>query len=75
MFRKPILAALINEAVENCYIYGEGRAEDELFDSGLVVTAEWTECADPEYDSIICICIFRDNILKFSYEDPETKCS
>ena len=74
MFRKPILAALINEAVENCYIYGEGRADDEE-NLGLTVTAEWTECADPEYDSIILICIYQDRILKFSYEDPETKCN
>lgn len=74
MFRKPILAALINEAVENCYIYGEGRAEDEE-DLGLTVTAEWCDCDDPEYESIINICIFQNGVLKFSYEDPETKCS
>lgn len=75
MFKKSVLAMLIDEAVEDCYSYGSGRAEDEENNTGLRVTAEWTECADPEYESIIEICIFQDNVLKLSYEDPETKCN
>lgn len=74
MFRKSTLAKLIDEAVESCYSYGEGRVEDDE-NLGIMVTAEWSECADPEYESIMTICIFKDRILKFSYDDPETKCN
>ena len=75
MFKKSILAMLIDQAVEDCYSYGSGRAEDEENNTGLRVTADWTECGDPEYESVIEICVFQNNVLKLSYEDPETKCN
>ena len=74
MFPKSILAELIDNAVENCYIHGEGRQEDD-WDLGLLVTAEWTECSDPEYGCIIHICIFKNNVPVLAYDDPETKCN
>lgn len=76
MFKKSMLAQLIDKAVEDCYSYGFGRASDEQeFPNEVMVTAEWSECSDPEYESIMTICIFKNRILKFSYEDPETKCN
>ena len=74
MFKKSILAELIDAAVEDCYSYGEGRKDDEE-NLGLRVTADWVECEDPEYESIINICIFQNDILKLTYNDPETKCN
>ena len=74
MFKKSLLAELIDQAVNSCYESGEGRADDEE-GLGIMVTAEWSECSDPEYESIMTICIFENRILKFSYEDPETKCN
>lgn len=74
MWKKSILAELIDQVVEDCYTYGSGRREDDQ-DLGLMVTAEWSECSDPEYESIMTICIFQNRILKLSYEDPETKCN
>lgn len=74
MFPKSKLAELIDQAVEDCYSWGSGRAEDEE-KFGLRVTADWVECDDPEYSSIIEICIIYDNVLKFSYEDTNTKCN
>lgn len=75
MFNKSLLAKLIDQAVEDCYFCGSGRAVDEEQNSGLRVTANWTECGDPEYESIIEICVFQNNVLKFHYEDPNTKCN
>lgn len=75
MFKKSILEELIENAVSDCSSYGSGDRSDEEHGTGLRVTAEWTECADPEYESIICITIFQDGVLKLSYEDPETKCN
>ena len=74
MFKKSILAELIDAAVNSCYECGEGRAEDDR-DLDLMVTAEWTDCSDPEYESIICITIFRAGVPVMAYEDPETKCN
>ena len=74
MFKKSVLAELIDEAVESCYTSGEGRMDDD-YDLGLKVTAEWVPCEDPEYGTVILICIFQNGVLKFSYEDPETKCN
>ena len=74
MWKKSILSELIDQAVNDCYECGEGRADDEE-NLELKVTAEWTECSDPEYASIICISIFQAGVLKLSYEDPETKCN
>ena len=75
MFKNSILAELIKNAVDDCYCYGSGDHEDEEHETGLRVMAEWTECSDPEYESIICITIFQAGVLKLSYEDPETKCN
>lgn len=76
MWKKSLLAELIDQAVNDCYTYGSGRAEDDQdFPNSLMVTAEWSECSDPEYESIMTICIFQNRILKLSYEDPETKCN
>lgn len=76
MFKKSLLAELIDKAVEDCYSCAEGRAaEDGKYGRrGLMVTAEWSDCSDPEYESVMTICIFQDRILKLSYEDPETRC-
>lgn len=75
MFNKSILEELIKNAVDDCYSYGFGDYKDEEYETGLRVTAEWTECSDPEYESIICITIFQAGVLKLSYEDPATKCN
>ena len=72
--KNSILAELIEEAVTNCYNYGEGRSQDEENGTGLSVTAEWTESGDKNYPSIICITIFQNGVVKLSYEDPTTKC-
>lgn len=75
MWKKSVLAELIDQAVDSCYECGEGRCEDDENETGLLVTAEWTDCSEPEYQSIIRITIFQDGVLKLSYEDPETKCN
>lgn len=76
MFKKSLLAQLIDEAVENCYSYGSGRVTDKQeFPDELMVTAEWSECNDPEYENIMTICIFKNRRLILSYDDPETKCN
>lgn len=75
MFNKSILEQLIESAVETCYSCGFGDREDEEYETGLRVTAEWTECSDPEYESIIGIAIFQAGVLKLYYEDPATKCN
>ena len=75
MFNKSLLAELIDQAVEDCYSYGSGRAEDEEMGTELVVLACWRETDDPEYSSIIEIGIYQGGILKICYEDPNTKCN
>ena len=72
MWKKSILAELIDNAVNNCYEYGEGRCEDDA-DLGFMVTASWCSCEDPEYSSIIHICVYKDGIPVLAYDDPETK--
>lgn len=74
MSKKPLLAELIDGAVDDCKIYGEGRREDEENNSGLRVTAEWIDSGDTDAPYIISICIFLNGILKLSYDDPTTKC-
>lgn len=74
MWKKSVLAELIDEAVNSCYEYGEGRVEDDR-DLGFMVTASWFDCDDPEYESIIHICIYKDGIPVLAYDDPETKCN
>lgn len=75
MWKKSVLAELIDEAVDKCYECGEGCCEDEEYGTEFSVTAEWTDCSEPEYESIIRITIFQAGVLKLSYEDPETKCN
>lgn len=75
MFNKSILEQLIENAVYSCFSCGYGDCVDEEYETELRVTAEWTECSDPEYESIICITIFQAGVLKLSYEDPATKCN
>lgn len=75
MWKKSVLAELIDEAVDKCYECGEGCCEDEENGTEFSVTAEWADCSEPEYESIIRITIFQAGVLKLSYEDPETKCN
>lgn len=74
MWKKSILADLIDNAVNDCYECGSGRRFDEE-GLDLIVTADWIECPDPEYSSIMQICIFQGGVVRLSYEDPETKCN
>ena len=74
MWKKSILAELIDDAVNSCYECGEGRAEDDR-DLGLMVTAEWIDCEEPEYESVIHICVFQNSVPVLAYDDPETKCN
>lgn len=75
MFKKSVLEQLIENAVYACNSCGSGDCEDEEYETGIRVTAEWTDCSDPEYESIIRITIFHAGVVKFSYEDPATKCN
>lgn len=75
MFKKSLLEQLIETAVFDCFSLGSGDCSDEERGTGLRVQADWTDCSDPEYESIICITIYQNGVLKFSYEDPETKCN
>lgn len=75
MFNKSVLEQLIENAVYACFSCGSGDYADEEYETGLRVQADWTDCSDPEYESIICITIYQNGVLKLSYEDPATKCN
>ena len=73
MWKKSVLSILIEEAVKACYECGEGRCEDDLWETGLRVTAEWVECGDPECSCVMHISVYRDDVPLLAYDDPETK--
>lgn len=73
MFNKPILAELIELAVNDCRDFGSGCVEDEEWDTGFMVRADWRETGDTMWPNIIEISIYENGVLKISYEDPVTK--
>jgi hypothetical protein len=67
-----ILSELIENAVTACKETGYGVAEDD-YTGNLSVSAEWVDSIDPLF-SEICITILENGVVKYSYNDPTTRC-
>ncbi len=68
--RSPLSSNLINlieEAIDDCFETGDGRASNK---DGIEVVAEWVDSKREGY-FVVHLSILENGIVKFSYDDYE----
>lgn len=63
------LVDLIEQAIEDCFQTGHGKA---INTDDIEVVAEWVE-SEKEGCSVMCLSIIENGVVKFSYNDYGTE--